>query len=181
MTKKENLRDLIFLTFCCIMGLTSKMFISPLANLATDLIRMPGGGVSGGLCMSFLVLGASMSRYSWAGGYIGFMQGLLALVFGISGYQGIFALITFTIPGIITDVFRYLWRKSVKSSAFYLLTTCIANASTAVLSNVLVFHFSGLTFMLWIALAASSGILGGFISSVCYKCLPLFLIREDAG
>ena len=92
--------------------------------------------------MSFLVLGATMSHRRWSGSYIGFMQGLLALAFGISGYQGIFSLVTFTIPGIVTDVTRILWRSAI-NNAFFLLTTCLANVSTAFMSNALVFHFSG--------------------------------------
>ena len=162
------------------LGLFVKRFISPVTNLVTDLVRMPGGGVAGGICMSFLVLGAAMSHRRWAGSYIGFMQGLLALAFGLSGYQGIFSLVTYTIPGVVTDVTRILWRGAKNNNAFFILTTCMANVSTAFMSNALVFHFHGLTFMLWVALAASAGLLGGFISSVLYKRLQLFYIRKDA-
>lgn len=179
MKKKVDLRELIFMALCCSLGLFAKRLISPATNMVTDLIRLPGGGVAGGISMSFLLLGASMSRYRWAGSCMGLLQGLLALVFGLSGNQGIFSVITYTVPGVVIDAMRLLWRGEREQPIFFMITCCLANASTAFASNLLVFHFHGLTFFVWLALAMCAGLLGGSISGLLFKRLRLQTAAKD--
>ena len=176
MVKRNNeLRELIFAALCCVLGLLSKKMISPATNILTDFVRMPGGGTSGGIAMSFLVLGAAYSRRIWMGSLMGFLQALLALALGMAGYQGIFALITFTIPGAAIDVAKLLWKGKEKKGDFFVTACFLASSAAAVASNFLVFRFSGMMFLLWIGLAACAGILGGFIAFLLYEQLKKIL------
>lgn len=43
MKKHMDLRHLLFLVICCDLGLFSKRLISPLANIVTDFLHIPGG------------------------------------------------------------------------------------------------------------------------------------------
>jgi hypothetical protein len=178
--KYKDLRELIFMALCCLLGLFTKQLISPVTNAVTDLIRMPGGGMAGGLSMAFLLLGATFSSRRWAGTFMGFLQGLLALAFGMSGYQGIYAIFTYTVPGIAIDAMRLLWRGEYWQNGFFLLTCCLANASTAVASNLLVFHFHGLIFLLWVTLAACAGFFGGAMAGLIYKRLRFITSKEES-
>ena len=179
MNRHEELRASIFMMICCVLGLFLKRVISPVTNIVTDFIRMPGGGVAGGVTMSLLVLGASLSKRRWAGTFMGLLQGLLALALGMGGYQGPFAVITFTVPGIAIDAARYFMRgEPEKTGLFYVAGSAAAGVS-AIASNLLVFRFKGLTFLLWVTLAMCAGLLGGLISGLLYKRIKPMIIKGE--
>jgi len=54
MEKHMDLRHLLFLAICCDLGLFSKRLISPLANIVTDFLHIPGC-ISTSFSLMFLV------------------------------------------------------------------------------------------------------------------------------
>lgn len=163
-TGKITVPQLAFLAICIALGLTCKRFISPITNILTDFIRLPGGGVAAAFSIMFLVIGASVTSWKIAGMTAGFIQGLLALSMGMSGYQGLLALVTYTVPGIVIDCARVV--SSQRNRYFYISVTVLASVINAAFSNLLVFRFSGKLMILWLLVAASSGAAGGCICGI---------------
>ena len=156
-----RLKTLVFMALCCVLSLFSKRIISPATNFLTDLIQIPGGGVSAGIGFCFLLVGSSVSGLSWAGTAMGLTQGLLALALGMAGNQGLLAPITYSVPGISIDVVRMFFRNKTSTAAFYITAGGISAGLNAASSNFLVFHFRGFILLLWLGTAVCAGVLGG--------------------
>ncbi len=156
--------QLVFLALCVGFGMFAKKLIGPLTNVITDFIRLPGGGAAAAFSLMFLVFAAGLTGWRWAGTACGFVQGALALALGLAGYQGAFALITYTIPGIVIDLVRLILPG--RGTGYYLIATAAANTASALGANLLVFHFSGRLLLLWLLVAASFGVLAGLVASL---------------
>lgn len=167
MKNKIPLRHLIFLAICIALSLVTKRVISPVTNLLTDLIRIPGGGAATAFSLMFLAVGTANMQWRWATTAAGFVQSILALSLGMSAYQGAFAILTYTLPGLILDLFRLFYPD--RDAAFFLLGCAAANTACALLSNLLVFRLQGVAFALWLLVACLMGLLGGFLGDVIYR------------
>ena len=164
MKKSFDTLQITFLAACIAMGLVSKRFISPITNILTDFIRLPGGSASAGFAIMFLALGCSVTEYPLAGTFAGLAQGILALTMGMSGYQGIFAVISYAVPGIVIDVVRKIVKK--RTGGYFIIACCLGNVLGAVVSNFLTFHFTSFLLLMWLLVAASFGCLGGMLGSI---------------
>ena len=56
---RYSLRNLLFLTICCDLGLFSKRLIAPAANILTDFMRIPGG-IGTSFSLMFIVVAAEL-------------------------------------------------------------------------------------------------------------------------
>lgn len=173
--KNVKLDELIFLALCISMGLIAKRIVSPITNILTDFIRIPGGGAATAFSLMFLVMGSAHCGWSFSGTACGFCQSLIALSLGMSSYQGIFALITYTAPGLVIDFVKRLYPG--RDTAFFVIACTLANTVCALVTNTLVFHLQSLLFILWMLSAACSGMAAGLSGSMLYKRLsPLAVI-----
>ena len=166
MNNKIPLRQLVFLAICIALSLVTKRVISPITNLLTDFIRIPGGGAAAAFSLMFLVVGTAGMKWSGATTAAGFVQSLIALAFGMSAYQGAFALLTYALPCVVIDLFRKFYPH--RDSAYFLLSCAAGNTAGAALTNVLVFKLGGIAFALWMLVACTMGLLGGFLSSLVF-------------
>lgn len=167
MKNKINLQDLILMALCCDIGLAAKKIIAPVTNILTDFIRIPGGSAASGFSMMFLVLGAAFVKKRGAATMMGLVQGMLALFLGLSGYQGIWCIITYTAPGLAIDLFG-LYKKDWETKTYFMGSCAAANVTGALLSAFLVFHFSLIPYLLWTMLAVLSGLLAGYTGYCIY-------------
>ncbi len=167
MKRSFDTSQIAFLAACIAMGLVSKRIISPVTNILTDFIRVPGGGASAGFAIMFLALGCSVTSYSFAGTLSGTAQGVLALMMGMSAYQGIFAVITYAIPGLVIDLIRKLMKS--RSDSYFILSCCLGNVAGSLVSNQLTFHFTSFLLVIWVLVAACSGCLGGMIGGTVLR------------
>lgn len=164
MKQKIPLRHLTFLAICIALSLVSKRLISPITNVLTDFIRIPGGGAATSFSLMFLVIGTSAIPWTFAGTAAGFVQSLIALSLGMSSYQGFFALITYTVPGVIIDLIRKLLPR--RDVSFFVIACGLANAAGALITNILVFRLRSIAFVLWMLIAALFGCGAGYLGSV---------------
>lgn len=169
MKQRIPLRHLAFLAICIALSLVTKRMISPVTNVLTDLIRIPGGGASTAFSLMFLLVGTAGLKWRWAATAAAFVQSLIALGLGMSSYQGAFALLTYTLPGLVTDLFRMICSR--RDRAYFSLCCAAANSAGAMLTNLLVFRLEGITFLLWILVAASMGVLAGLLGEMVYSKL----------
>ena len=152
------------MALCLALGLLSKRIVSPLTNLLTDFFRIPGGSAAVGISLGFLIIGKQMVRLPCAGTLMGFVQSLLAIALGFSSYQGLLAVITYTLPGVTMDLTALAIRRG---GALQCIVSCVLSCVvSALMSNWLVFHLRGLSLLLWLLLAALSGLMGGWCASM---------------
>ena len=161
-------RDLAVMAFVLVLGLFSKRIISPVTNLLTDFFRIPGGSAAVGFSLAFLLIGRQMVSVPFAGTLMGFAQSVLALALGFSSYQGALALITYTLPGLVMDLASLLPSNGLPGRMTACILSCLASA---LLSDLLVFHLQGLSLILWLLLAALSGMLGGWLAHLVLEKL----------
>lgn len=166
MKQKIPLRHLTFLAICIALSLVTKRLISPVTNLLTDLIRIPGGGAATAFSLMFLLVGTGGLSWCWATTAAAFVQSLIALSMGMSSYQGLFAVLTYSLPGLVIDLFRILFPR--RDKIFFSLACAAANASGALLTNILVFQLEGIAFLLWMLVAASVGLFGGLLGELLF-------------
>ena len=167
MKQKIPLTHLTFLAICIALSLVSKHIIAPITNILTDLIRIPGGGAAAAFSIMFLVVGTGGLQWRWATTAAAFVQGLIALTLGMSSYQGLFAVLTYTVPGLVIDLLRLVFPNRDKN---YFTVSCgLSNGAGAFLSNLFVFHLEGIPFLLWMLVALIVGMFGGCIGELLFQ------------
>lgn len=169
MTKTIQTRQLVFLSLCVCGGMIAKRVVTPVLNPLTDLIRLPGGGAAAAFSLLFIVLGCTVTDWPFAATLSALTQGALAFCLGMTGYQGAFTLLTYTVPGVATDIVR--WFTPRGSEIYFFLSCCLGNLLCAVISNLLVFHLRSLTLLLWLLVAACFGGLAGMLGHLIYRRL----------
>jgi len=167
MKQKVPLRHLTFLAICIALSLVTKRVISPITNLLTDFIRIPGGGAATAFSLMFLVIATGGLKWRWATTAAAFVQSLIALGLGMSAYQGAFALLTYTLPGLVIDLIRWLYPQ--RDSVYFPLACAASNTAGALLANVLVFHLKGIAFLLWMLIACVIGMFAGTLGEVLFR------------
>ena len=169
MKQKAPTGQLCFLAICVALSLVTKRVISPITNLLTDFIRIPGGGAATAFSLMFLVIATSGMKWPFATAAAGFVQSLIALSLGMSAYQGAFAVLTYTLPGVVIDLFRKFYPH--RDKVYFSLSCGAANTAGALLTNLLVFRLEGIAFLLWMLVACIIGTLGGLLGEMLYQRL----------
>lgn len=86
---------------------------------------------------------------------------------GMSSYQGLLAVLTYSLPGLVIDLFRMIY--PLRDKTYFSLACAAANAAGALLTNMLVFQLEGIAFLLWLLVAASMGLLGGLLGELLFQ------------
>ena len=164
MKKKSTVRDLAFMAICVALSLVAKRIISPVTNTLTDFCRIPGGSAATGFSLAFLIIGKQISPIPFAATMMSFVQAMLALALGFSGYQGALAIVSYVVPGLIIDGLALVMKG--RHPLFCFTAGILSSLASAVISNLLIFHLVGISLLLWLLLAALSGALGGLIAQL---------------
>ena len=103
---RYSLRNLLFLTICCDLGLFSKRLIAPAANILTDFMRIPGG-IGTSFSLMFIVVAAELVPIFGCATLMSIIQSMIALSLGMVGSMGILSPIGYIVPGIVVPSARY--------------------------------------------------------------------------
>ncbi len=162
--KKATVRDLAFMAICVALSLVGKRIISPVTNGLTDFFRIPGGSTAAGFSLAFLIIGKCVAPVPFAATMMSIVQFALAMALGFSGHQGMLAVFSYVIPGLLIDLLAFVMDRDHPMYCFLAgILSCVASA---VISTMLVFHLSGLSLLLWLLLAALSGAVGGLLAKL---------------
>ena len=176
-----SLRNLLFLTLCCDLGLFSKRLIAPAANIVTDFLRIPGG-IGTSFSLMFLVVAAELVPVFGCATLMSIIQSILALSLGMVGSMGILSPIGYIVPGIVIDLIFLLSRKTRLGTD---LTLTIANmlgaAAASLTANLIVFHLPGVPLALYIVVALASGAVCGCFADVLAKRLRPIISASSAA
>lgn len=166
MKQKIPISHLAFLSICVALSLVTKRVISPVTNLLTDFLRIPGGGAATAFCLMFLVVGTAGSRWHWATTAAVFVQSLIAMALGFGANQGAFMLLTYTLPGVAVDLLRRFYPH--RNKLYFALSCTAANGVSALLTTLLVFRLEGGVLALWMLVACAAGLLAGLLGELLF-------------
>jgi energy-coupling factor transport system substrate-specific component len=156
--------DLVVISLTAAMGIAIKPIIVPLVHILTGPLYIPGGAAAGGFYMLWIVLGIGITGRIGTATLIGLVQGILVMITGVYGTHGAVSIITYTLPGILTDVGARLLGKSFISPAGFFILGLLANLSGTLLSSMIFFRLPLVPLMLSLSAASLSGGLGGLIA-----------------
>ena len=168
-----TIREICIMSFMAVSGIFTKPLVSPVFNLMTDFVRIPGGSVSAGFSMLFLVFTAALIGKKGTATLMAFLQAVIAFTMGLSSAAGILVFITYTLPGVAVDCVMCCGLLSKTSLKNRMMLSGIAGVLTgAVMSNVMYFHLTFVAFMLFYSLGIISGGLGGYIAYIIMNKIP---------
>ncbi|MBQ0005573.1 MAG: hypothetical protein KBS68_06920 [Clostridiales bacterium] len=166
MKRRNALRDLIFLTLCCDLGLFGKRIIAPVANIVTDALHIPGG-IGTSFSLMFLVIAAFLIHGRGCATLMGVIQSGLALAMGMIGSMGALSPIGYIVPGMVIDLVVLLYRRfGWQTGSAMVVANMLGAATASLVANVIVFKLHGAALGLYVSVALLSGALFGWLGYV---------------
>ncbi|HPX00255.1 MAG TPA: ECF transporter S component [Sedimentibacter sp.] len=171
--------DLIIIALVSALGIATKPIVVPLVHIITGPLFIPGGAVAGGFYMFWIVLGAGLVKKTGTGTLIGLVQGILVTATGTMGTHGIMSIVSYTLPGIVTEIV-FLFSKNKNYNILHYVFACLAaNVTGTLISNILFFRLPFVTVILILSAAALSGTAGGLIGYTIIRSLEKMNILEN--
>lgn len=160
-----SLRTMIFLALCCDLGLFSKRLISPIANLITDSLHIPGG-IGTSFSLMFLVIAVILVPRPGCATAMGAVQSVLALALGMVGSMGALSPLGYILPGVLIDLLAWATRRAPLSfEGRTMLLNGAAGVCASLTANWIVFRLRGAALFLYLCVAAASGALCGLLGA----------------
>ncbi len=175
--KRMNLKQLLLCANLAVLGIVAKPLFSPLFNFITDFIRIPGGSMTAGVSMLFLVCGAALVHKPCTALLIGLLQGVLALSTGISAVAGALVLITYSLPGISIDAIMMLGQR-IPLKERMILAGSLGVLTGSAAANLLYFHLALIPFLLFYIFGILSGGIGGYLAWRIMQRIPEHYRKE---
>lgn len=163
--------DLVIIAVISALGVATKPIVVPLVHIITGPLFIPGGAIAGGFYMLWVVLGAGYVKKFGTGTLIGIVQSILVIATGAMGTHGVMSLISYTFPGLATDMIFLLSKDKNYNVLHYIFGCMAANVTGTLISNLLFFRLSSITVILLLSSAALSGAVGGLIALSLIKGL----------
>ena len=161
------------MSFLAVFGMFIKPVVSPVFNLLTDFIRIPGGSVTAGFSMMFLVFAAGVTGKFGTATSMGVVQAFMALNLGISSIVGLLVFITYSLPGVAIDIILCtpLTKRIPIKSRMTIAGACGVLAG-AFFTNILYYNLSVVPFLLFYIFGILSGALGGLFAYKIMERIP---------
>lgn len=118
--------------------------------------------------MLWLVLGQGITKKRTTASFIGLVQAILVIISGVYGTHGIISLVTYTLPGVMTDVAAFFLDDKMYTPVGFFILGLVANVTGTFLSSLVFFRLPLIPMLLTLSVASLSGGLGGLIA---YKIL----------
>lgn len=162
MFKHFSVKDLLYIAIMAAMGLAIKPIVTPLIHLISAPLMIPGGSLAGGFYMLWLVLAKWLVPRFWSGFIAGLAQAIIVLLTGIFGSHGILSIVSYTLPGLMIDLFYLI---PIPKNVFKSVILGIAaNCTGSIFVSLLLLRLPFIPIITSLALAAISGALGGWIA-----------------
>lgn len=179
--RRFTTRELVLMSLLAASGIACKPLISPIFNLITDFIRIPGGSCTAGFSLMFLVLGKRWVPARGAATMMAAVQALLAILWGTGSVTGVYMLASYLAPGIVIDLVMGLgMSRRVSHQAAAQAACALGVVAGAAVNNLLFFRLSLVPALLFYLLGAVSGMFGGWLATLLYRRLSMLRRPETA-
>ena len=172
--RRFSVKDLILIATMAALGIAVKSVVNPLIHLASAPLFIPGGALSGGLYMMWLVLSVGLTGKRGSATLAALVQAILVILTGIGGSHGILSLVSYTLPGIAIDVWLLISRHCVCCLPCAFVSCILANLCGTIAVNFVFFSLPLIPLLLSLAAAAFSGGVGGVLSWQILRALRKF-------
>ena len=156
------------------LGIAVKTVVAPIIHLASAPLLIHGGALAGGLYMMWLVIAAGITGKLGIATLTGLIQAILVTLTGIGGSHGLLSLISYTLPGLIIDLWLLISRHRICCLPCSFISCILANICGTAAVNFIFFRLPLIPLLLSLAVAAFSGGVGGVISWHLLKALRRF-------
>ena len=155
------------MAICCDMGIISKKMISPVANIITEHLHIPGG-IGTSFSLMFIVIAAAFLNIFGSGLLMCFVQSIIAFIIGTSGSMGMLVFVAYLVPGLIIDLSILILKHFfVKINIIGIaITNALAGFSAALCANTLTFQLTGPPLLLYLGVAFTAGMIFGALASL---------------
>jgi energy-coupling factor transport system substrate-specific component len=168
--KRFSAKDLLIITAIAALGIAVKPIVGPVSKFISTPLGIPGGSLAGGFYMMWLVLAITIVNKKFTGTVFGVLQAILVLLVGMTGKQGAFSLVSYTLPGIVADLLYHTIKHRRYLLTHITLSTC-ANLTGSLATALFFFRLPAVMVAINIAFATASGIMGGYLSYGTYSAL----------
>lgn len=175
-----TLFDLVIISMMSALGIAVKVVLVPLVHIITGPFFIPGGSISGGIYMLFIVLGAMIVKKPDSAFLVCLIQAILVTITGTMGSHGIMSLVTYLIPGIGVEILYFLIGKYKYTKGGCFSAGVVANVLGSFGVNFVFFRLPLIPLLLTLSLSALSGGLGGVLAYTVAKQVDrLNLSKEE--
>ena len=159
-----NLVDYVTIAAVAALGIAVKAIITPLAQIITGPLFIPGGAIAGGFYMLFLVLGYAIIKKPGTAFLIALIQALVVFIAPTPASHGIASFITYLAPGVALELLYFIMQRTSWSLLGCFLGGMLANVTGSFAVNMVIFRLPLIPLLLSLSSAALSGALGGWIA-----------------
>jgi energy-coupling factor transport system substrate-specific component len=160
--------ELILMALLASIGIAAKPVVVPLAHMITVPLGIPGGAIAGGLYMFWIVLARGLVKKNGAATITAFTQAIIVMVTGFMGSHGLLSIVTYTLPGIVVDLYLLIFRRPLKTSLDFFVAGILANMAGAYMTIIVFFRLPLIPMLTSLSGAVISGGLGGIIAYRLY-------------
>ena len=161
--KNFSTQELLYIVVLASIGLAIKPIVTPLVHIVSTPLMVPGGSLSGGFYMMWLVLASVLTNKKGSALLVGLIQGVVVISLGYFGNHGAVSLISYSLPGLTIEIIA-LFFPHKKNILFCILATVFANITGATIVVLLVLRLSLIPLIISIIASSISGILGGILA-----------------
>ena len=177
--RRFSVKELVIISAMAALGLAIKAVVTPLIQLASAPLFIPGGALGGGLYMMWLVIAAGITGRRGAASLTALVQALLVILTGVGGSHGILSLVSYTLPGLAIDLWLLISRHRACCLPCAFVSCILANLCGTVAVNMIFFRLPTIHLLLSLTAAAFSGGVGGVLSWRLLGALRKFDVIQE--
>ncbi|MCL2818325.1 MAG: ECF transporter S component [Actinomycetia bacterium] len=175
-----TLIDYVTIAAVAALGIAVKTIITPLVQIVSGPLFIPGGAIAGGFYMLFLILGFGIVKKPGTALLIALVQALVVFIAPTPASHGLASFITYLAPGLAVEALYLILRSASWSLLGCFLGGMIANIAGTFAVNMVLFRLPLIPLLLSLCSAALSGALGGWIASmILVRLQDLKIISES--
>ncbi len=180
MINKYSIFELVLMSFMATLGVAVKPIIMPIVYFISTPLLIPGGSVAGGFYMLWIVLGAAIVKKPGVATVIGIIQAIMVMATGTVGGHGMLSIVTYTLPGVMVDLFLYITRNTTNTKIKMFFSCMVANVTGLMLTNIIIYKLPLPVLILSLSIGALSGGIGGIIANTIYnKLIKVGIVDEN--
>ena len=172
--RRFTVKDLILIAAMAALGIAVKTVVGPLVRFVSAPLMIPGGALSGGVYMMWLVMAAGLTGRRGAATLAGLIQAILVIFTSMGGSHGLLSLLSYTLPGLAIDFWLIISHHRICCLPCAFISCILANIAGTIAVNLIFFRLPPIPLLLSLTAAAFSGGFGGVLAWHLLQALKRF-------
>lgn len=180
-----TLRELILLAGIAAISMVLKPYVHSAFRPLVAGLNVPVGMVAGGIYMMWLVMAGHLVNKAGAVALVAFLQGILAVMLGMTGRVGPLIIVSYLMPGLALDLLysclAVFWRLCRCRPTAAITGAALANAMGTACNSVLLLGLPWPAVLAALLPASVSGGIGGLLGHALSRRLARVIATSPAG